>query len=140
MSDMGCDAWDRGEGREAAKKKADEGSNCPVREKLTIAGIPTKGTMLPQVELLQAQNLHQKILIEGLRYQIALQAAQQHEERKKALLEELARMKEEIAKEHGIDLDTHVIMEETGQVVRKDQIPDLAKMMGLVSGLGAKEK
>ena len=94
----------------------------------------TEATVLPKVELLKAQNLHQKLVIETLQAQIAMNVVQRHEEKKRELTKELQALREDIARRHHINLDTHVILEETGEVVPKSAVSDLSKLASMMAG------
>ena len=103
---------------------------------LPKAGELPKGTsVLSELEMLRARSLHQSILIETLQSQIAMQQVQKHETKKAKLMAELQGMKDALAAKHHINLNTHVIVEETGEVVPRGSVPDITSMMSHLTGV-----
>jgi hypothetical protein len=86
-------------------------------------------TKIPELELLRAKTLHLELLNETLKAQLLQQQIMVHEERKKTLLVKIQELRDRMAKEYDIDLDTHMVMQDTGEVVPKDSLPDIKKMM-----------
>jgi len=86
-------------------------------------------TTLPEIELLRAKVLHQQLIIEELRARLVQQQVAVHESKKTELIKQIAVLRTRLAQEYQINLDTHVIMQETGEVVPKDSVPDISKLV-----------
>jgi len=89
---------------------------------------------IPEIELLRAQVLHQKALNAALQVQLTQILLQQHETRRATLLAELEVLRKDIATRHGINLDTHVILEETGVVIPRSSVAGMSDLAKLLQG------
>ena len=84
---------------------------------------------IEELDLLKAKVLHLKLMVESQKVQLLQQQIQGYEEKKSALLKKIKRENELLAAKYDINLDTHIILEDTGEVVPKDSVPDIRKMM-----------
>ena len=84
---------------------------------------------LPELELLRAKVLHQQFMIEELRAQLLRQQMSVHEAKKTELIQKIKELRDRLAEAYDINLDTHIIMQDTGEIVPKDSVPDIKKLM-----------
>jgi uncharacterized protein with von Willebrand factor type A (vWA) domain len=85
--------------------------------------------VLPELELLRAKVLHQQLMIEELRAQALRQQMAVHEAKKTELIQKIKELRDRLAEAYDINLDTHIIMQDTGEVVPKDSVPDIKRLM-----------